>query len=87
MRTKNNFHAAPGKPGLFYWKETLEDLYRRKAIRGVNYLTVERNCTEEARMTKRKGFAPLSKGVDKKERVKMGAIKDAREKDRRVKKK
>ena len=38
-------------------------------------------------MAKRKGVTPLSKGVDKKERVKMGAIKDAREKDRRAKKK
>ena len=38
------------------------------------------------RMAKRKGVTHPSKGVDKKERVKMGALKDAREKDRRAKK-
>ena len=44
-----------------------------------------RNRTEEARMARKKGVAPLGKGVDKKERVKIGAIKDAQEKDRRTK--
>ena len=47
---------------------------------------VERDRAEEARIAKRKGFAPLRKGVHKKERVKMGALKDAREKDHRAKK-
>ena len=46
---------------------------------------MERNRTEEARMAKRKGAAPLRKGVDKKERVKVGALKDAQEKARRAK--
>lgn len=35
-------------------------------------------------MVKRKGIAPLGKGVDKKERVKIGAVKDAKDKDRRA---
>ena len=48
---------------------------------------VERDHAKEARMAKRKGFAPLGKGVDKKERVKIGAVKDARDKDRRAKSK
>lgn len=38
-------------------------------------------------MAKKKGAAPLRKGVDKKERVKMGALRDAREKDHGAKKK
>lgn len=52
---------------------------------GGKQLTVGRNRIEAARMTKRKGVAPLRKGMDKKERVKVAALKDAQEKDRRAK--